>query len=199
MGQHDTQGFRADPRVRPAHPVRGSDTSKLPSFFPEAFFAPILNITLLVAYSKMKTPLNLHKHVHIHPHPLHQGNISPRGSTMNVHWFKIRGLNPRVERSSLAGRGDPTRDATRKSRVNRNLVGPVGSGQGVFQILQVRSGRIERFSNLVDRVGPGQAVFKSRGSGRVRELPNSPESGRVRSIHLKKRARSCQLTLPDPT
>ena len=71
----------------------------------------------------------------------------------------------------------------------------IGSGQEIFKISRVGSGRVRRFSksrglgrvgsggfqNLPGRVGSGQEVFKSRGSGRVGSRRLEILTGRVGS------------------
>ena len=58
----------------------------------------------------------------------------------------------------------------------------VESGQEVFKISRVESGRVERFSNLVGRVRSSQDFFEPHGSGRVKSFQISRvESGRVGS------------------
>ncbi|CAM9124236.1 unnamed protein product, partial [Laminaria digitata] len=42
-----------------------------------------------------------------------------------------------------------------------------GSGQELFKISRVGSGRVKRVRNITGRVGSGQEVLKYRGSGRV--------------------------------
>ena len=63
------------------------------------------------------------------------------------------------------------------SRGVHNAIGRVGSGQEVFKISRIGSGRVKRYSNIADRVrsglrvvrisqaGSGQDFFKSYGSG----------------------------------
>ena len=71
-----------------------------------------------------------------------------------------------------------------------------GSGQGVFIISRVGSYRVKRFQNLVDRVGSGQEVSESHGSGRVGSIGfkiSRVGSGRVKRFqNLAGRVRSGQ-------
>ena len=99
-----------------------------------------------------------------------------------------------------ASRPDP--HETRVSRVNRNAAGRVGSGQELFKISRVGSGRVNMFLTLVDRVGSGQQRFKSRASGRVRSRGFQNIGGQVGSgpdISKLSRVGSGQVTRPDPT
>ena len=168
----------------------------------------------------MNTPPNLHAQVRIHPYSLQQGHISMRGSKMKINLFfkcrsagRIGGSNPRVDRNGFAGRGDPNCYMACISRVSQDLAGRVGSGEEVFEMSRIRSGRVTRLSNFTGRVGSGG--FQSRGpgrvdsggsqisrvrsgrimrfsnltgrvgSGRVRRFSKSRGSGRVRSRHLQ--------------
>ena len=93
---------------------------------------------------------------------------------------QIRGSDLRVNINGLAGQGDPTR----MKLVSHGAIGRwrVGSGQ---EVLKSRgSGRVRRFSNLTGRVGSGRVkrLSKYRGSGRVKwtyEYQNFRGSGRV--------------------
>ena len=72
------------------------------------------------------------------------------------------GPGPRVERDGPAGRGDPTSNMTRISRVDRNLAGRVRSGQEVFKVSRDRFGRLTRFSNIAGRVRSGRSRWVRR-------------------------------------
>ena len=63
-----------------------------------------------------------------------------------------------------------------------NVAGRVGSGQEVFEMSRVGSGRVNKFSILTGRVESGQQVFKSRGSGQV--MSRDSELSRDRSGRL---------------
>ena len=82
-------------------------------------------------------------------------------------------------------------DLTRIKPVSHGSIGVwrVGSGQEVFEIPRVGSGRFNAFSNLAGRVGSGQEVFKI---SRVR-------SGRVKTSQTFSRVGSGQVTRPDLT
>ena len=76
------------------------------------------------------------------------------------------------------------------TRANRNLAGPVPSGQEVFKLSRARSSRVKRFSNLTGRVESGQEVSKSHGSGRIglggfQNLAAQVGSGQVRLDQVK--------------
>ena len=92
--------------------------------------------------------------------------------------LRICESNPRVKINYLAGQSDPTHMKP-ASRVNRKVAGRVGSGQGVFK--SRGSGRVKCSSNFTGRVWSGQQFFKSRGSGRVSGCSKCRGSGRVGS------------------
>ena len=84
----------------------------------------------------------------------------------------VKKLNGRLPKLSLITRLFTGHDPTR------------GSGQGVFHISRVWSGRLHKSSNIAGRVGSGQEVFKHHRSGRIwsgREIFQSTGLGRVGS------------------
>ena len=93
-------------------------------------------------------------------------------------------------------------DLTRMQPVSHGSIGMrrVGSGQEVFEISRVGSGRLNKFSNLAGRVGSGQQLFKSRGSGRVGSGGSENIAGQIGSGgDIKFFHGSGQVTRPDPT
>ena len=113
-GQHDPRVISASPRVGPAHPARGPETSKASLFLPESFYlAPVLSNTPSASYPNMNhsNTANLHTHARIHRCPRRQGQISLQGSKVKIQLFficrptgRIRGSNLHVERNGPEGR-----------------------------------------------------------------------------------------------
>ena len=135
--------FSTDPLVGPTHPARGSDTSSTSRSLTERLFSRSntqYSTPPLVSYSQIKTRPNPYTHARIHPYSLQTGHRSQRGIVFEVstHGSDPGVEPPRVKINGLACQGDPTR------------------------MKPVSHGSIGRW-----RVGLGQEILKSRGSGRV--------------------------------
>ena len=137
--------------------VRAADRAvqKVAAFCPKASLVPTLNNTIdsSVSYSNVKIPPNLYTHVRIHPYPLQSGHIPLLivwDAKMSLELFRkfrptgrIRGSNARVEK--MVSRVEGARPAPWPVSHESIGIWRVGSGQEVYQISLVKSGRVKRF------------------------------------------------------
>ena len=118
--------------LRPVRPTPGSSTLKTYCFLPQCLSGG--NATF-GSCSYVKASTNACSNVHIitpRPHI----TVGYNDKHVQLSRLSTRGSTPMVLRKKLAGRGDPTGDITRMSRVIRGLAGRSG-------LVESGSGRVE--------------------------------------------------------